>query len=101
VVQSALIFWFDLLLEARAEILEKNSIFFGDLKTLKGHSKINWPLAARSLKTICNLPPFVLAGLTGDIEEALWSVIFLLILLHSASRLFKELKETAILLFVE
>ena len=59
-------------------------------------------VAAHSLfKSIFNLPPFVLAGLTGDIEEALWSVIFLLILLHSASRLFNELKETAILLFVE
>ena len=42
----------------------------------------------------------MLACLAGDIEEALWSVIFLLILLHSASRLFKELIEAVLLLFV-
>ena len=33
-----LLFWFDLFLEARAEIL------FVDLVTLKGHFEINWPL---------------------------------------------------------
>ena len=38
-------FLFDLFLEARAEILEKKLwIFLGDLKTPKGHFKINWPL---------------------------------------------------------
>jgi len=46
-------------------------------------------------------PPLMLACLAGDIDEALWSVIFLLILLHSASLvLFKEVMETVLLLFV-
>ena len=40
-----LIFLFDLFLEAKAEILEKISLFFlEDLETTKGHFKINWPL---------------------------------------------------------
>ena len=42
-----LFFWFDLFLEAKAEILEKISlVFLEDLKTPKGHFKINWPLSA-------------------------------------------------------
>ena len=41
-----LFFLFDLFLEARSEILEKNfDVFLGDLKTPKGHSEINWPLS--------------------------------------------------------
>ena len=40
-----LFFWFDLFLEARAEILEKILLFFlEDLKTPKEHFKIIWPL---------------------------------------------------------
>ena len=40
-----LLFWFDLFLEARAEILEKKFIdFLEDLKTPKGHIEIKWPL---------------------------------------------------------
>ena len=40
-----LLFWFYFFLEARAEILEKILlVFFEDLKTPKGHFKINWPL---------------------------------------------------------
>ena len=43
-----LFFWFDLFLEARAEILWKNFVgFLGDLKTPKVHFKINWPLGFR------------------------------------------------------
>ena len=42
-----IIFWFDLFLEARAEILEKKIVvFWGDLKTPKGHFEINWHLRA-------------------------------------------------------
>ena len=41
-----LFFWFDLFLEARVEIMEKNVGFVEDFKTPKGHFKINWPLAA-------------------------------------------------------
>ena len=40
-----LLFWFDLFLEARAEILEKIVGFLGDLKSPKGHFEINWPLS--------------------------------------------------------
>ena len=40
-----LIFWFNLFLEARAEILTKISlVFLVDLKTPKRHFEINWPL---------------------------------------------------------
>ena len=44
-----LLFWFELFLEARAEILSKSLqefrwFFWGDLKTAKGHFEINWPL---------------------------------------------------------
>ena len=39
-------FWFDLFLEARAEILTKISlVLLVDLKTPKGDFEINWPLA--------------------------------------------------------
>ena len=40
-------FWFDIILEARAEIFIKFLLlFFVDLKTPKGHFEINWPLAS-------------------------------------------------------
>ena len=40
-----LLFWFYLFLKARAEILEKISLFFlVELKIPKGHFEINWPL---------------------------------------------------------
>ena len=39
-----LLFWFDLFLEPRAEIRQKNFVgFLGDLKTPKGHFENNWP----------------------------------------------------------
>ena len=38
-----LLFWFDLFLEARAEILEKISLVFGRFEDTKGHFEINWP----------------------------------------------------------
>ena len=39
------IFWFDLFLEARAEILKKKIVgFLVETMTPKGHFEINWPL---------------------------------------------------------
>ncbi len=47
-----LLFWFDLFLEARAEILTKISLFFVQFednkrtfRNSKGHFEINWPLS--------------------------------------------------------
>ena len=37
-------FWSDLFLEAKAEILKQNRWFLGDLKVLKRHFEIKWPL---------------------------------------------------------
>ena len=37
-------FWFDLFLEARAEILKKILGILVQMMTLKGHFEINWPL---------------------------------------------------------
>ena len=43
-----LLFWFDLILEARVEILTKISlVFLVDLVTPKEHFEINWPLLGR------------------------------------------------------
>ena len=39
-----LFFWFDLFLEARAEILEKIHWFFGPNDDTKKSFEINWPL---------------------------------------------------------
>ena len=47
-VKSALIFWFDLLVEARAEILEKFRCFFVQTMAPKRHFEINWPLTGVS-----------------------------------------------------
>ena len=40
-----LFFWFDIFLQARAEILEKISLFFGPNDGTKKHFEINWPLS--------------------------------------------------------
>ena len=56
VVSSAIIFWFDLFIEARAEILTKISmVFLVNLKAPKGHFEMNLPLDLKDKKKIIQI----------------------------------------------
>ena len=65
-----LLFWFDLFLEARAEILEKIS---EDLKTRKGHFDINWPLDVSFIKQPLGLKAFAVLLILELKNDFQWS----------------------------
>ena len=62
-----LLFWFDLFLEARAEILYNKFVgFLVDWKTPKGHFEINWPLFIKFMQLKSSKVPL------PYVEEQVW-----------------------------